>query len=191
MAQARSMAWQAIAGGANGIVFYSYFDIQRNPDVPFAVEWDRLLEVATEIKAFVPVLLSDQGAAALPAATAAAKPVSRLPWLRMRAQWVDSGEVPSLLGAASSAPPSSTREYVVFAVADGNGAGAVTFTLPPDVLAHGAIGSVATCATPFAGGMPSRAVSVSRDGASWTDTIRDMEMVAYRVVLSGAQPNHL
>ena len=29
------MAWQAITRGANGIFFHLFYDIQRNPDVPF------------------------------------------------------------------------------------------------------------------------------------------------------------
>jgi hypothetical protein len=30
------MAWQAVVRGANGIVFYSFFDLLRNDDMPFA-----------------------------------------------------------------------------------------------------------------------------------------------------------
>ena len=36
----RSMAWQCICEGATGLVFYSWYDVHRNPDVPFSVQWD-------------------------------------------------------------------------------------------------------------------------------------------------------
>lgn len=32
--EVRSMAWQCICEGATGLVFYSWFDVRRNPDVP-------------------------------------------------------------------------------------------------------------------------------------------------------------
>ena len=40
--EVRSMAWQCICEGATGLVFYSWFDVRRNPDVPFDVQWDGL-----------------------------------------------------------------------------------------------------------------------------------------------------
>ena len=65
----RSMAWQCIAGGANGLVFYSWFDLWRmSKDVksggralkpePFEERWKDVTEMATEIKQMMPVLLS-------------------------------------------------------------------------------------------------------------------------------------
>ncbi|MFA6814741.1 MAG: hypothetical protein WCS73_00400 [Lentisphaeria bacterium] len=55
----RSMAWQCIAGGANGLVFYSWFDM-RNLDKldPFDKRWKDVCIMAAEIKKFIPVLLS-------------------------------------------------------------------------------------------------------------------------------------
>ncbi|MBN2309339.1 MAG: hypothetical protein JXR94_10230 [Candidatus Hydrogenedentes bacterium] len=54
----RSMAWQCIAEGANGLVFYSWFDMRRDPDYPFAERWPEMKAVAAEIDALIPVLLS-------------------------------------------------------------------------------------------------------------------------------------
>lgn len=171
------MVWQAIANGANGITFYSYNDIQRNPDVPFAQEWDRLLDVVTEIKAFAPLLLSDEGAAPPPAITGGGDA-----WLRVRARWV----APTLSGSADSVAAGNTTsaEYVVFAVADGSGSGSVTFTLPVEIT--GRVGSIRTVATPFAGGAPPRRLPSLPGTRSWTDGIGNMELVVYRVSLLAA-----
>ena len=54
----RSMAWQSIAGGATGIVFYSWFDLRRDAATPFEDQWARVKTVAQEIKELIPVLLS-------------------------------------------------------------------------------------------------------------------------------------
>jgi len=54
----RSMAWQCIAEGATGLVFYSWYDVKRNPDVPFDEQWAGLRRIAAEIDALAPVLLS-------------------------------------------------------------------------------------------------------------------------------------
>jgi hypothetical protein len=54
----RSMAWQCICNGANGLVFYSFFDIRRDPQTPFDVQWERVKRVAEEIARWTPALLS-------------------------------------------------------------------------------------------------------------------------------------
>ncbi|MCX7598473.1 MAG: hypothetical protein N2512_06340 [Armatimonadetes bacterium] len=54
----RSMAWQCICEGAMGLIFYSFFDIRRDPDTPFDEHWPRVKQMAAEIKHWVPVLLS-------------------------------------------------------------------------------------------------------------------------------------
>lgn len=56
--QMRSMAWQTITEGAMGIVFYSFFDLRRNPEEPFNIKWNEVKMIAEEINSFVPVLLS-------------------------------------------------------------------------------------------------------------------------------------
>jgi len=57
----RSMAWQCICGGANGLVFYSWMDLwhmDRATGESFASRWPAIKAMAAEIKRFIPVLLS-------------------------------------------------------------------------------------------------------------------------------------
>lgn len=54
----RSMAWQCIAEGADGLIFYSWFDLRNDPEHPFAERWGELKRVAQEISDMIPVLLS-------------------------------------------------------------------------------------------------------------------------------------
>jgi len=54
----RSMAWQCIAEGANGLVFYSFFDLQKDTRFPFEQQWPKVKTVAKEISDLLPVLLS-------------------------------------------------------------------------------------------------------------------------------------
>lgn len=55
----RSMAWQCIAAGANGLVFYSWFDLWKmNERTPFAERWGEVTTMAEEIARLIPVLLS-------------------------------------------------------------------------------------------------------------------------------------
>ena len=59
----RNMCWQFIANGANGLILYSYFDLSK-PTVkePFEKKWAECCKVGSEIRAFFPVLLSDEKA---------------------------------------------------------------------------------------------------------------------------------
>jgi hypothetical protein len=54
----RSMAWQCIAEGARGLVFYSFFDLQKDTRFPFEQQWPKVKTVAKEISDLIPVLLS-------------------------------------------------------------------------------------------------------------------------------------
>jgi hypothetical protein len=56
----RSMSWQAICEGADGLIYYSYFDLKRNPDIPFAVQWENLKRITAEIDTVSGILLSDE-----------------------------------------------------------------------------------------------------------------------------------
>lgn len=60
--EVRSMAWQCIAEGATGLVFYSLYDLKRNPDVPFDVQWAGLQRIVAEIDRLAPALLSAEPA---------------------------------------------------------------------------------------------------------------------------------
>ena len=53
------MAWQCLAGGANGLVFYSYFDlVAMDARTPFAPRWAEVKRVACEIKSCEDFFLS-------------------------------------------------------------------------------------------------------------------------------------
>jgi hypothetical protein len=55
----RAMSWMCITAGANGLVYYSFFDLIRAEDVePFAPRWADITTMAQEIKDLEPVLLS-------------------------------------------------------------------------------------------------------------------------------------
>jgi len=63
----RSMIWQCIAEGANGIVCYSWFDIRRDEARAFDETWPLLKEIAGEVADLIPVLLSVEKAPAISA----------------------------------------------------------------------------------------------------------------------------
>ena len=61
-AEIRSMTWQAIAAGANGLVYYSFFDLLKRDKWPkerTAGAWENVCKVAREVKAYEAVILSD------------------------------------------------------------------------------------------------------------------------------------
>lgn len=62
-AEMRSMTWQAVAAGANGLVFYSFHDLlKRNwPKERVAGGWENVCKVAREVKAKESVILSIPG----------------------------------------------------------------------------------------------------------------------------------
>ena len=59
LAEMRTMAWQCVAAGANGLVFYSFFDLFKMKDRdPFEKRWAEVCAMAEEIKRYIPVILS-------------------------------------------------------------------------------------------------------------------------------------
>ena len=55
----RQMSWQCIAAGANGLVYYSYgVIIKKNAVTPFEKAWADVCSAASEIKRYIPVILS-------------------------------------------------------------------------------------------------------------------------------------
>jgi hypothetical protein len=104
--ETRSMAWQAICAGANGIVFYSFFEALRNADISFANQWAHFKTLAAEIDRHATVLLG-------PMAPNLISPAGDT-WRMTRAHWADEGK----------------GVYMVFAVSDGTGGGLTTFELP-------------------------------------------------------------
>ena len=59
LAEMRSMAWQCVAAGANGLVFYSFFDLYKMKERdPFEKRWAEVCAMGAEIRRYIPVLLS-------------------------------------------------------------------------------------------------------------------------------------
>ena len=55
----RQMSWQCIAAGANGLIYYSYgVIIKPNNVTPFEKAWADVCSAASEIKRYIPVILS-------------------------------------------------------------------------------------------------------------------------------------
>jgi hypothetical protein len=107
------MAWQCICEGATGLVFYSWFDVRRNPDVPFDTQWAELKQIAAEIDGMAPVLLSVETVPAIIAGGPA--PGQAAPrWLHWLARCHQG-------------------KLWLIAVSDGDGEGEVTFVLPAEV----------------------------------------------------------
>lgn len=65
----RSMSWQFVAAGANGLIYYSFSTIQQpkrrdgTPTVHFDKAWDDICVVGAELKKYLPVLASEPGPA--------------------------------------------------------------------------------------------------------------------------------
>ena len=61
----RNLAWQALAAGANGLFFYSFFDLQKvSWKTPFEESFGAVCKVASEIKHYEHVFLSTESVAA-------------------------------------------------------------------------------------------------------------------------------
>jgi hypothetical protein len=60
----RSMAWQCIAEGARGLIFYSFYDLKKEPDTRER-RWAEVQEFSREIRELIPVLLSVEKTPAL------------------------------------------------------------------------------------------------------------------------------
>ena len=83
----RAMTWMAIAGGANGIIGYSYFDLKKfkgaeadlsdtEKQALFLKRWETLKQVASDIAPWIPVMLSVEQPLAIEPDTAHAPEVA-------------------------------------------------------------------------------------------------------------------
>ena len=62
----RSMAWQCVAAGANGLVFYSFFDLYKMKERDaFETRWAEVCAMAGEIRRYIPAMLSAEPAPAV------------------------------------------------------------------------------------------------------------------------------
>ena len=82
----RSMSWQCIASGANGLVYYSYTAIQKQTHgFPFAKAWADICKVGEEVRRYIPVLLSVEPA---PEVTGAPSKWGVRMWRKDGAAWL-------------------------------------------------------------------------------------------------------
>ncbi|MBI5834619.1 MAG: hypothetical protein HZB16_20160 [Armatimonadetes bacterium] len=77
----RTMTYQRLAAGAQGLIFYSWFDLQRDPG-GFAPRWQDLCIVADEVNNLMPWLLSTEPAPDLKLAPSNLKTVYARTWQR-------------------------------------------------------------------------------------------------------------
>lgn len=95
----KNMFWQAIAGGANGLIGYSHFDLKKMDwKNPRAKAWQEVCEAAEEIRRYMPVLL---------AGDEPPKVTSDNPAVRVRA-WRDGEKVHVLAVNVKNAPARAT-----------------------------------------------------------------------------------
>ena len=99
----RSMAWQCIAEGANGLFFYSFAAIQKETHgLPFEKAWTDICNVGEEIRAYIPVLLSVDPA---PAVSGAPDAWSVRVWRKDGETWllaVNAQDAPRVAGLTLS-----------------------------------------------------------------------------------------
>ena len=82
----RSMSWQCIASGANGLVYYSFTAIQKESHgLPFAKAWADICKVGEEVRRYIPVLLSVEPA---PTVTGAPAVWGVRTWRENGAMWL-------------------------------------------------------------------------------------------------------
>ena len=82
----RSMSWQCVASGANGLVYYSFTAIQKESHgLPFAKAWADICKVGEEVRRYIPVLLSVEPA---PTATGAPAAWGVRTWRKDGATWL-------------------------------------------------------------------------------------------------------
>lgn len=172
----RSMMWQTIAGGANGIFVYMFTDLFKNPDVPFDVSFGYMSEVAAEVLSFAPMLLSDAGPAPRPT-THGADSDSRaqdLGWLMTRAQWVGEDK-------SCSSANTSRCVYWLATVSDGTGSGRVRFDFSNrlDLRCDGASNHLRSV-TPL-GSSTNGSAAPRIDGCGFTDLIPVLGLRVYNI----------
>ena len=181
----RSMTWQAVAAGANGLVFYSFHGLFKFADKDmFATLWGSVVEVAREVKRFEDVLLSVEPSP---------KPVGVPSVLAVRT-WRHGGDV-YLLAANTTRDPLVAEIGLagvssVFAVELGCGVsvpsvGRVRLELPPIGVAMARLRHGATTGTPakmqniahrgmWGKDIPQNTVEAIRlayeSGATWVET---------------------
>ena len=174
----RSMAWQAITAGANGLIFYSYHDWMRKPDVPFDESWAHIGRITTEVLTFAPVLLSTGGPARRPAA-APPSGGPPPPWLMSRGHWLQGASMRANGGLSATEP-----HYMLFAVSDGSGGGMVSFSFAdPEFDCKPGVGLTVRVVMPTNGAAQARGLgrAIRSVGCSFEATIPLLAAVGFSV----------
>ena len=103
LGEMRSMAWQCIAEGANGLVFFSYTALEKmNWRMPYEKAWGDVKRLATELDRFIPVFLSD------PLLIPSIKGISARAWRKDGDVWMLFCNPTSQPVAASTVAPAAT-----------------------------------------------------------------------------------
>ena len=102
IAEMRSMAWQFIAAGSNGLIFYGFSTIQvpkRKDGTPFSFDkaWADICTVAEEVKQYIPVLLSVEDA---PSVTGAPSAWGLRVWRKDGETWLLAGNAQDTAASA-------------------------------------------------------------------------------------------
>ncbi|MFA6817069.1 MAG: hypothetical protein WCS73_12315, partial [Lentisphaeria bacterium] len=58
LVEMRNMAWQAICGGSNGLIFYCLHDCFRDKKFPFEQTWPNIRQMSLEVKSYESILSS-------------------------------------------------------------------------------------------------------------------------------------
>ncbi|MBI2301533.1 MAG: hypothetical protein HYU66_21730 [Armatimonadetes bacterium] len=64
LAEMRNMTYQCLANGAKGLIYYSYFDLKRDP-LGFEPRWADMTVIAGEVNRLAPYVLADDATAEL------------------------------------------------------------------------------------------------------------------------------
>ena len=163
-AMERSITWQAIVRGANGVFYYSFFDIMSGChrtgtcplDVSNLTQWARVSAIAEEVDRFAHVLLSDAGAA--PAVTVLNTTGGVPSWVATREQWDDM----------------APGTMFVFSANDGNGGGQVTFVLGGGLLPTEEYVEVVS-------ETPARKILIKAGSDRFVDTSNAMDVAIYKL----------
>jgi hypothetical protein len=164
----RSITWQAIVRGANGIIYYSFFDMMSGChrtstcplDVSNTTQWSRIKIIATEVERFAPILLSNAGAA--PAVSVLNITGAAPSWIATRERWDDK----------------APGTMFIFAANDGDGSGEVTFVLGGGLLASG--GSHVEVLSEA----PTRKIPLKAGSDRFVDTSHAMDVAVYKLQAS-------
>ena len=132
----RSMSWQFVAAGANGLIYYSFSTIQLpkrrdgTPTVPFEKAWGDICVVGAELKKYLPVLLSEPG----PPVTGAPTAWGVRTWRKDGETWLLLVNAQDKADTAEVALPGDTQtiEVAFGPMAEKTGARTARFSLAPN-----------------------------------------------------------